>query len=356
MNGRILLLDYARIGAAFLVIFGHLYDPSPENFVRTFIYQFHMPLFFVVSGMLHRSKPVGILARKLLWPVVVFVWFYYLICYPLYHFHLWEGATATQESAFPDFLVATFCDILGYFVQNKGLGPSWFLIALFYVKLLCWMAERIAGWCPRVAARHTAFAVTEGAAIAMLWCATLWFLGFYGESCGYGTWRNVGYLGNAAMAMPYYMAGRWAMPYLRGAVAYFSSRRLLTAACVTAAAAVVAQAVRCNGGTSMFCLLFGHQPFPYNLLWCYASGTAGTCMVLWLCTLLPRELHGFWERLTHISATSLMGVVGFQYFFCEVVRHTIGLGQPYWASAVISLVVYAICIVLWRTFQRLGLL
>ena len=51
-NNRILLLDYMRVVTAFLVIFGHLYDPTPDNYVRMFIYQFHMPLFFVVSGML----------------------------------------------------------------------------------------------------------------------------------------------------------------------------------------------------------------------------------------------------------------------------------------------------------------
>ncbi|MCQ2199390.1 MAG: acyltransferase family protein [Paludibacteraceae bacterium] len=51
---RYICLDYARIFVAFLVIYGHLYSPDPNNIVRVFIYQFHMPFFFLVSGMLHK--------------------------------------------------------------------------------------------------------------------------------------------------------------------------------------------------------------------------------------------------------------------------------------------------------------
>ncbi len=47
-------MDYARVFAALLVIYGHVL-PYDSN-IRTFIYAFHMPFFFIVSGMLHKYR------------------------------------------------------------------------------------------------------------------------------------------------------------------------------------------------------------------------------------------------------------------------------------------------------------
>lgn len=52
-SNRLLLLDYARIVTAFLVIFAHLL--TKDN-LRFYIYQFHMPLFFIISGMLYKFQ------------------------------------------------------------------------------------------------------------------------------------------------------------------------------------------------------------------------------------------------------------------------------------------------------------
>ena len=51
-----------------------------------------------------------------------------------------------------------------------------------------------------------------------------------------------------------------------------------------------------------------------------------------------------------------MGVLGFQYFFCEVVRHTLGLGQPYLIGLLLSLAIYSVCVLLWLLFHRYGIL
>lgn len=306
--------------------------------------------------MLHRSKSLGYLARKLLWPVVVFVWFYYLLVYPLYHFHIWEGGTSTQECEFGAFLIATCSDIVGYFVDNKGLGPSWFIIALFYIKALCYFAEHGASYCKRALPQCFSTRFLEAVILLLLWCICLYLPEIYGKSCGYHGWRNVGYVGNAVMAMPYYLLGRWFIQRLSIVETFFASRPFASLLGAFVMAGIVSLAVHYNGGISMFCILFGHQPFPYNMIWCYASGICGTCMILFLSMMLPRTLNDTWLRAVNLSATSLMGVVGFQYFFCEVVRHTIGLEQPYLLSIVLSLLIYAICVLLWRIFQKLHIL
>lgn len=49
---RVYFLDTAKVHAAFLVVFAHLFSgESPE---RVYIYAFHMPFFFMVSGLFHK--------------------------------------------------------------------------------------------------------------------------------------------------------------------------------------------------------------------------------------------------------------------------------------------------------------
>lgn len=358
-NNRILLLDYMRVVTAFLVIFGHLYDPTPDNYVRMFIYQFHMPLFFVVSGMLHRAKPVGYLAKRLLWPVVIFVWFYYLLCYPLYHCGIWQGATQTQQLPFLPFIGATCKDLMLYFIDCKGWGPSWFIIALFYVKLMTIGADALTADCKQriPSQKRSINRLWRGCQVFMMLIPV--GIGFfivyqYGRWQGYPTWRNVGYLANALMAWPYYQIGRLFAPCLGQYVVRWKakSKNLVVA---LLCCAVVCLLVALNGGTSMFAILFGHLARPWNFVCCYLSGVAGTWMLLHSCLLFPQQLGARGTRFVRLAATSLMGVVGFQYFFCEVVRHTIGLEQPYWLSFLLSLLIYAICVCLWQFCRYLHL-
>ena len=353
---RILLLDYARIGAALLVVFGHLYDPSPDEVLRTFIYQFHMPLFFFISGMLHRPKSMTSLARRLLWPVVVFYGFYHLLCYLLYHYGLWEGTYAVYQNGFTTFFCAVFADMGRCFVHSKGLGPSWFLIALFYVKVLCMIAAYSARRCGVFLRNGRSIVYLESLFLTAL-CGLCWFVGYrYGLSHGYGGWRNVCYLGNALMAVPYYVSGRCVIGILPAVNAWFACHRSVALGLAVALAGIVSAAVHYNGGVSMFCILFGRQPFPLNILWCYVSGFCGTLMVLLFATSLPRCPQGLAASCVRLGAASLIGVVGFQYFFCEVVRHTLGLGQPYLVGLMLSLIIYSVCVLLWSLFHRLGIL
>ena len=45
---RILWIDYAKAFAMFFVIFGHV---NSGNYLTNWIYSFHMPLFFLLSGI-----------------------------------------------------------------------------------------------------------------------------------------------------------------------------------------------------------------------------------------------------------------------------------------------------------------
>ena len=59
MTKRIIWLDIAKVITAFLVVYTHLFT-SDDPF-RLWVYTFHMPLFFLISGFFHKEKEVPFL-------------------------------------------------------------------------------------------------------------------------------------------------------------------------------------------------------------------------------------------------------------------------------------------------------
>ena len=65
MRKNIVWLDYARVLGISLVIFGHALQRFPAfeesswlMWLWDYIYLFHMPLFFIISGFLFRATPI----------------------------------------------------------------------------------------------------------------------------------------------------------------------------------------------------------------------------------------------------------------------------------------------------------
>lgn len=126
-------LDTAKGIGMLLVIIGHA---TPPDALQTWIYGVHMPLFFVISGLLWRGQVrLPHSARALLAPFVIA---------SLFSWGLW---LAKQQLHRPDPvpwwgpLLATAYggDIHGYLVHNT---PLWFLPAMFSLLLGLWLAGR----------------------------------------------------------------------------------------------------------------------------------------------------------------------------------------------------------------------
>lgn len=76
MNQRIKFIDTAKVITAFLVVFTHLY--TFDDTFRLWVYSFHMPLFFLISGMFHKQygsiwTMIRLNAKRLLIPAVFFI-------------------------------------------------------------------------------------------------------------------------------------------------------------------------------------------------------------------------------------------------------------------------------------------
>ncbi|MCD8016082.1 MAG: acyltransferase family protein [Lachnospiraceae bacterium] len=111
-NERVCWIDICKGLAIMLVILGHTYR---SNGVQNWLYAFHMPIFFVLSGWIRGNKGKvnsAVFIKKqalgLLWPYVLFEVLTYLY---------W----IVVESHF----------------RNFDFGPLWFLVALFFIEVIC---------------------------------------------------------------------------------------------------------------------------------------------------------------------------------------------------------------------------
>ena len=122
-RSRIIYLDLARVLTMFLVVWGHFYNG--DNIVpHHYIFSFHMPLFFLVSGMLH--KYVGhVLWVKYMKTLLLPVLFFNIIC------GIFLAIVKGGWIHFIDAYIQMMVD-KKFFVD----GPTWFLLVLFYCRII----------------------------------------------------------------------------------------------------------------------------------------------------------------------------------------------------------------------------
>lgn len=150
---RIYWIDYSRLIGVFLVILGHI--PFLNHNIGCYIYSFHMPLFFILSGYLEKGKTVDLKesikkdARYLLIPYVSF----YIIAYVW-----WLIQKFIHSNDILTFKEVVVRPILGLFLgewYNTPFSimintPLWFLLCLFICKVLfkysLWVSKNY-HWC-----------------------------------------------------------------------------------------------------------------------------------------------------------------------------------------------------------------
>lgn len=123
---RIGWIDFAKGLGIFLVLLGHwYYDVFP---LRSFIYSFHMPLFFILSGVLFAEKTSGrtfreVLLRQIKAYAIPYIFF---VCITAVFCLVFSSKTFLLDSNFWKSI------LLGHPIIN---GPLWFLYALALAEL-----------------------------------------------------------------------------------------------------------------------------------------------------------------------------------------------------------------------------
>ena len=135
---RVVWLDYLRVLTIYLVVVGHTSVCVDFN---VFIYYFHMPFFFLCSGLMFNVEKEGgftdFFKKKALSLLVPFVTFH-LISYPFWlFFDRNYGADACLAYAWYEPLSDIF---LGRFAIDNA--PLWFLTALFATEVIYYVIAK----------------------------------------------------------------------------------------------------------------------------------------------------------------------------------------------------------------------
>lgn len=133
--GRIRWIDMLRGIGMFLVICGHVFKPAGLDGTVKWIYSFHMPLFFMISGCVHeiqsRNKaipqPGDFLKKKVRQMVIPYLCLNFLAVPHWYlNYKVLDDATTS---------VGTI--IKGIFTSISGpANPMWFVVVLLWVNLV----------------------------------------------------------------------------------------------------------------------------------------------------------------------------------------------------------------------------
>ncbi len=140
---RIEWLDKTKLFGIWLVIFGHLYISQQ---LQNWIYSFHMPLFFFISGYLYKvPSERNIFQRvgknlKLLWPYLTFYLVTWLSLFLLFYggYTIITGrSNITLENTFTKPFFGLILGV-GYDTEYSWMlsRPLWFLMALFFIKTI----------------------------------------------------------------------------------------------------------------------------------------------------------------------------------------------------------------------------
>lgn len=146
-SGRIEWLDVLRALGMYLVVIGHATDiNTPDNY-RFYIYAFHMPLFFMISGAAYylqmRSKTFDFAtivknkARGLLWPYLTL---------NVFTFGIWIlnfKILSHSKSTLPEKLYAIFYSNEEYI--GAPSNAMWFLTTLFLTIILFYLIQSWSG-------------------------------------------------------------------------------------------------------------------------------------------------------------------------------------------------------------------
>jgi fucose 4-O-acetylase-like acetyltransferase len=151
---RLPWVDAAKVAGIWLMLFGHL--PCGNSKVLYFIYSFHIPLFFFLSGYLEKKRDVGSTFRnsvkKILFPYfamngVVYIFLLLLLLTgiknSLGYFWLTPDQFSLQECVVNPFWAVFTAYGYNFSPHIFPLSlPTWFLIVLFLVNMMYFIVNK----------------------------------------------------------------------------------------------------------------------------------------------------------------------------------------------------------------------
>ena len=125
MKERNITLDIMKGIGIILMVIGHSGCPP---FLKNFIYTFHMPLFFMISGYLITENRPNIIKKikNLYWPFLFWSLIALALSYPLYMLGVYDSPYSPHE------YIVHLIKIITFTQPEPIVGPLWFLKSLFF--------------------------------------------------------------------------------------------------------------------------------------------------------------------------------------------------------------------------------
>lgn len=271
-------IDWAKTIGMWLVVFGHI--PGHPAAVSEFIYAFHMPLFFFLSGYLARTKSVPDAVKsgvvRLLVPYALFygltwVWWFVFgyLRHPEWFPHLSMVEAALARPLF-GMLLGVGHDTPGSHMVNV---PLWFLVGLFQLGVVVALVESLQLTRP-----------AQYLTVALL-AAVPYLLQQQGVDLLFS-------LDSALMALPFYVVGK----EIAGAGAGLAPRLArwramaqghLAVLVIVVLLALLGLVATTNGRVDINLVRHGHHPLLF-----YLGGLLGIALVCAVSAWCARQVYG----------------------------------------------------------------
>lgn len=141
IQNRINWIDWAKVIAISLVVFGHI-PMIPGNLPQKYITSFHMPLFFLISGYLTKKEIFGKRTLQKYWHTLIIPYiFYNIIFYPYWIVrHMVDGPNDNFFEYLRPIIGALLLQLRTP-ISDPLNEVTWFVAVLFVMKIILSMAN-----------------------------------------------------------------------------------------------------------------------------------------------------------------------------------------------------------------------
>lgn len=283
MQNRIMWADQAKALAIALVAFGH-YGMQHSEIIR-FIYIFHVPVFFFISGYFDNASLFSIKLLNKYFRSLMVPYFFFSVCAilslilsPLIHPGLY---------GFNDICRIMLKSIVGMFIMQDEVrpyalfpfGPLWFLVALFWVRILF-----------SIAAKASSQSKYLGSIVLLIF----WVVGYLLNPKFFS-------LDSVAMAIPIYSCGYAARKY--NVIEIVSNRWISFLLCITGALWLLFCGVK-NGVVGMDGADYGG-----SFIMFYINAIVGSLTTIFFFKAI--DLKWNWLSIIGASTLTILGTHGF---------------------------------------------
>lgn len=318
-GGKILWIDIGKLIGVTFVVFGHLYSTSSSQ--RIYIYAFHMPLFFFLSGYLHKQRTLKVellnVAFKLLLPSCIFILLFIIVGAFMYNHSLWESSLSGQ-SYFN--IVKQMLVQMSYAILHSDDVPN----------LICWFLFTL-GWCRLF---HSAIDGNKW----MLWVFIITFPFIILQI-------RLGYINNAYMAYPFYFLGNKSKKLLNNIIIKPRLVRIISAIFLMFASLIISHY---NGRVSMSGVSWGNYGLQSLPLF-YINGITGTLLVVLFASIIESYCY---KRHIELFSESFLSILGFQYFFIYTYIEMFGYNAPIYITLIATCIILLLCCAIHYVFYK----